>query len=143
MTGRRRPALRARCGCGPAAAPRACRLSLSARPGVVAECRAFTRAVLADDVPGGAVDDAVLLVSELVTNACRYSAEAGSLLLVRGPGVLRVEVSDSSPLPPTPHRPHHPDRPGGLGLHLVDRLARCWGWRRQGPGKVVWFELPM
>ncbi|MEU6236150.1 ATP-binding protein [Kitasatospora sp. NPDC047058] len=142
MTGGRRPPLRTGRGHGPVAASRACRLSLSARPGVVAECRAFTRAVLADEAPGGAVDDAVLLVSELVTNACRYSAEAGALLLVRGPGVLRVEVSDSSPLPPSPHRPH-PDRPGGLGLHLVGRLARRWGWRRQGPGKVVWFELPM
>ncbi|MGW3041981.1 ATP-binding protein [Kitasatospora sp. NPDC001159] len=116
-------------------------LPLRARPGVVAEARTFTADFLAEVPDPVVVADAVLLVSELVGNALRHAGEPGALLLVRCPGRVRIEVSDSSPRPPLPRRPHGPDGGGGFGLFLLDRIALRWGWRPLGPGKTVWCEL--
>jgi anti-sigma regulatory factor (Ser/Thr protein kinase) len=89
---------------------------------------------------------AVLLVSELVTNAIRYGRPP---ILLRafpnGPG-LRVEVTDGERRAPMAGRPSmdaaRGDVPeGGRGLLLVEGLADRWGWSAMGRGKVVWFEL--
>ncbi|MGW2254274.1 ATP-binding protein [Kitasatospora sp. NPDC001660] len=116
-------------------------LALAARPGAVAEARAFTSDFLADVTDPIAVADAVLLVSELVGNVRRHTRGAGVLLLIRTPGLLRIEVSDSSPHPPRPRPPHGPSESGGLGLLLLGRLALQWGWRRLATGKTVWCDL--
>ncbi|MBD0691785.1 ATP-binding protein [Streptomyces sp. CBMA123] len=123
------------------ARPWARRLPLSARPGVVAEARSCTAAFLADVADPLVVADAVLLVSELVGNAVRHTGAPGALLLVRCPGVLRIEVSDASRRPPLPRLPHGEGDTGGLGLVLLSRLALSWGWRPAGAGKTVWCEL--
>ncbi|MER7580667.1 ATP-binding protein [Kitasatospora sp. NPDC097691] len=122
-------------------AAQAVRLPLAGRPGAAAEARAVTARFLADVADRELVRDAVLLVSELVGNAQRHTAGPGALLLVRGDGVLRIEVSDPSRRPPVPRTPYTDNGSGGLGLHLVARLSRRWGWRPLGPGKTVWCEL--
>ncbi|MFG3224585.1 ATP-binding protein [Kitasatospora sp. NPDC048194] len=127
--------------CARPARARARRLPLRAAPGIVAEARSVTADFLAGVPDPLVIADAVLLVSELVGNALRHAGEPGALLLVRGPGRMRIEVSDSSPRPPLPRPPHGPDERGGLGLYLLDRLALCWGWRPWGRGKTVWCEL--
>ncbi|MFD9685021.1 ATP-binding protein [Kitasatospora sp. NPDC059146] len=116
-------------------------LRLSRHAGASAEARALTVAFLADVADPVVAVDAALLVAELVGNAVRHTGQPGWLLLVRRPDLLRIEVSDSSPRPPVPRRPRGPGEPGGHGLLLLDRLALRWGWRRWGPGKVVWCEL--
>ncbi|MFL6136475.1 MAG: GAF domain-containing protein [Frankiaceae bacterium] len=87
-------------------------------------------------------DTAVLLVSELVTNAVRHAGTALRLAVLRpSPGRVRIEVTD--------HAPHAPLRPlavetsaeGGRGLFLVQALAAGWGSEITGTGKTVWFEL--
>jgi anti-sigma regulatory factor (Ser/Thr protein kinase) len=90
---------------------------------------------------------AVLLVSELVTNAIRYGRPPIQLRAFRhGPG-LRVEVTDGERRAPvTAGRPtdgaNRSDIPeGGRGLLLVEGLADRWGWSAMTRGKVVWFEL--
>ncbi|MBB1242486.1 SpoIIE family protein phosphatase [Streptomyces durbertensis] len=84
-------------------------------------------------------DEAVLLVSELVTNSLRYAHGPIGVRMVRGSSLL-VEVSDSLPDPPRQRVPD-PDDEGGRGIQLVAQAARRWG-TRQGPvGKTVWFEL--
>ncbi|MQS16848.1 ATP-binding protein [Streptomyces kaniharaensis] len=129
------------------AEPRARWLPLSARPGAVAEARALTADFLADVADPTVVADAILLVSELAGNVLRHTSGPGALLLVRVAGVLRIEVSDTSPRPPLPRPPHGPDESGGLGLFLLSRLTLRWGWRplgpgdRLGPGKTVWCDL--
>jgi anti-sigma regulatory factor (Ser/Thr protein kinase) len=84
-------------------------------------------------------DDAVLLVSELVTNVVRHVS--GPVLRVElalsGPG-LHVAVVDASPVLPAA-APRGPQ--GGHGIGLVDALADRWGSERCGSGKRVWFEL--
>ncbi|MFE2110413.1 ATP-binding protein [Kitasatospora sp. NPDC059463] len=117
------------------------RVPLSARPGITAEARARTSDWLDDITERVVVADVLLLVSELVTNAVRHTGEPGSLLLLRDENLLRIEVTDSSPRPPRPRRPRHPEDVGGLGLFLLGRLARRWGWYRHGPGKAVWCEV--
>lgn len=98
-------------------------------------------------LPPDTADTAVLLVSELLTNACLHArAPRGRYIAARcvlGDGGLRVEVSDAggSELPVA--REAGPDDETGRGLALVAALASRWGAypRRHGIGKTVWFEL--
>ncbi|HTY71529.1 MAG TPA: ATP-binding protein [Actinomycetes bacterium] len=89
-----------------------------------------------------APDVAVLLVSELVTNAIRHGRPPILLRAYRqGPG-LRVEVSDAERHSPVTARTAAGDVPdGGRGLLLVEGLSDRWGWSSTGLGKMVWFEL--
>jgi anti-sigma regulatory factor (Ser/Thr protein kinase) len=84
---------------------------------------------------------AVLLVSELVTNAILHAS--GPLELRARPldEGLRIEVLDAAPEAPTLRTDVDLTDVGGRGLQLVDVLADRWGWSESDAGKVVWFEL--
>ncbi len=101
--------------------------------------RQLVRGLLADHT-GVTVEDAVLVVDELVSNACRHgrAPRLCRLLLIDHGGRLRVEVDDSSPDEP---RIRTRDRTGGRGLILVDRLASRWGTDHYEDHKTVWAEL--
>lgn len=112
-------------------------------PGSVREARAFTRRVLdAAAVPRDALEQATLMVSELVTNAVVHAASGVSLRVHPGP-VTRIEVEDEGgPLAGPIVVPARDDLgPGGLGLAIVDALATRWGTDQAPLGKIVWFEL--
>jgi anti-sigma regulatory factor (Ser/Thr protein kinase) len=90
------------------------------------------------------LDDARLLVSELVTNSVRHAGltprdEIGLSVEDTGAGI-RVAVSDPGPgFRPEGARPA-PTEESGWGLMLVDRIADRWGVH--GPGDtLVWFEI--
>ncbi|MEV6973154.1 ATP-binding protein [Kitasatospora sp. NPDC093806] len=90
-----------------------------------------------------AAEDVLLMVSELVTNACRHAPGGVRELRLNWDGVrLRAEVADACPIPPGLLRSAAPGWPGGHGLRVVDRLARAWGWAPEGRGKRVWLEVP-
>ncbi|MFC7797036.1 ATP-binding protein [Streptomyces cinereoruber] len=121
---------------------------------VVSRCRDFTAEALADWgwIPAGSeageerVEDVLLLVSEVVTNACLHAGGPEEFVLRHERGHLRVEVSDLSPEPPRPRAPRSPALPGGHGLMVLDRLAGAWGYETRGPGaagKVVWLEISL
>jgi hypothetical protein len=55
-------------------------------------------------------------------------------------GVLRIEVTDGSPVVPAPRRPSGLTGTG-RGLLLVDRLADRWGVDKARKGKTIWFEM--
>ena len=57
--------------------------------------------------------------------------------------VLRVSVKDCDDHALPKMLPPDPGRFGGLGLHIVNDVARCWGCDVNGHGKTVWFELPI
>ena len=87
------------------------------------------------------VEVALLLASELVTNAIRHGKGVVQLVVKKFSGRLCVEVSDTGPGRPTARNPdsHHA---GGRGLLLVERLANEWGVAPSpGGGKTVWFTL--
>ncbi|MFI9649685.1 ATP-binding protein [Streptomyces sp. NPDC052040] len=95
------------------------------------------------------IDDAVLILSELLSNACRHGRPLGDSL--RGDGDVRaawrvdvsgrltVEVTDGGgptrPVPATPSVTAH----GGRGLNIITALAKDWGVRDGVSGEVtVW-----
>ena len=97
-------------------------------------CRSGAHANLADD--------AELLTSELVTNACRHSAGQVTVLALRNAARVVVTVTDDD----TAHRPQlilaDSGQDHGRGLMLVDALAGAWGTTAHAGGKSVWFRLP-
>jgi anti-sigma regulatory factor (Ser/Thr protein kinase) len=95
-------------------------------------------------IPEGVLENARLLVSELITNSVRHAGltEGATIGLRTDLSVnrLRVEVTDAGPgFDPEPALPSM-YRTSGWGLYLVDQIADRWGVAR-GPGNRVWFEL--
>ena len=106
----------------------------------------IARRLVADaltDKPTGLLHDALVLTSELVTNAVRHGHGDVELSLYVHAGTVRVEVSDAGrgqPRPPHSGRALHDD---GRGLLILAALATEWGVRprKDRPGKTVWFQL--
>ncbi|MFF1713735.1 SpoIIE family protein phosphatase [Streptomyces sp. NPDC058268] len=137
--------------------------SLPGNPLAPAAARRFVRAALADwvelAVPAAAgvtdrlADDAVLLVSELVTNAVVHAGTTVELLcrldeagLGESTDTLVIEVSDHHPAravrsEPTPQPPGTPEY--GRGLQLVATLSDSWGITYRTGTKAVWARLPV
>ena len=89
-------------------------------------------------------ETAVLIVSELVTNAVRHARETDVVevdLHVTRP-CLRIEIQDSDRHWPQPRIPGGFEE-SGFGFVLVDALADKWGVRETTAGKAVWAELDM
>lgn len=104
---------------------------------------AEVRQLLRDLVRGRddmAVQDALLVTDELVSNARRHglSPRQCRLGLIDNGRRLLVEVDDASYAPP---RKRTPDINGGRGLILIDRLAASWGVQYHSGYKTVWAEL--
>jgi anti-sigma regulatory factor (Ser/Thr protein kinase) len=122
-------------------AQRSRRFSLAAAPAAAAEARSQVRAAIcAWDVP---VDPevAVLLTSELVTNAITHEAGETVLLTIAClSGQLRVAVHDTSCSVPVPVHAAA-DAEAGRGLMLVASLSTDWGFHRGPAGKAVYFTL--
>ncbi|MDX3533108.1 ATP-binding protein [Streptomyces sp. MB09-01] len=88
------------------------------------------------------VEDVLLMVSEVVANACLHAGGPSELVLRHGADGLLIEVTDDSPHRPVLNPPLDPALPGGHGLMVLDRLSRSWGWRPAASGKTVWLEVP-
>ncbi|GAA1359001.1 ATP-binding protein [Streptomyces beijiangensis] len=100
-------------------------------------------------VSDSVVDDAVLILSELLSNACRHGRPLGEAEIGDGDvraawrvdkaGRLTVEVTDGGgPTRPVPATPSVTAR-GGRGLNIISALAQDWGVRDSAAGEVtVW-----
>ncbi|MFJ8947411.1 ATP-binding protein [Streptomyces sp. NPDC102395] len=127
------------------------RLSFDGASGVVPMARDFARQALyawgwlpaATADQRAAAEDVLLVVSELVTNACLHAEGPEGLLISCDNKVIRVEVSDRGTGQPAPRTPHRAGRPGGHGMFIVQRLCLDWGVVRAPgvAGKTVWAEL--
>jgi hypothetical protein len=127
------------------------RLSFEGASGVVPLARDFTRQALyawgwlpaATADQRAAAEDVLLVVSELVTNACLHAEGPDELWIACDNKVIRVEVSDKGTGQPAPRTPHRAGRPGGHGMFIVQRLCLDWGVVRTPgvAGKRVWAEL--
>ncbi|MFL6102677.1 MAG: ATP-binding protein [Actinomycetes bacterium] len=119
-------------------------LVLAPIPTAAAAARAFVREVcrywqlaLPDNT---LMDRAVLLASELVTNAVIHARTELRLRVELRGDLLHLAVRDGNPrmLVIIPG----PEAEGGRGLWLVDQLARAWGVNRHPDGgKVIWCTL--
>jgi anti-sigma regulatory factor (Ser/Thr protein kinase) len=90
----------------------------------------------------GAADDAELLTSELMTNACRVSEGFITLVASLNDDGVLITVIDDNPNDIDPPVPPDADADTGRGLFLIDQLAGSWGISRQRDRKAVWFRLP-
>ncbi|QRX97264.1 MULTISPECIES: SpoIIE family protein phosphatase [Streptomyces] len=114
----------------------------------VATARAFVRDTLQGWGYADVVDDAVVLTSELVTNAVVHAGTAADVLCLRTDGGIRISVADryperEIPLQNTGQTVVHPDREGGRGLLLCGALAARWGVEYTAAQKHVWFHLDL
>ncbi|MGW2784859.1 ATP-binding protein [Streptomyces populi] len=126
-------------------------LNLEGESGVVPLARDFARQALyawgwlpaASADRRAAAEDVLLVVSELVTNACLHAEGPDELRISCDNKVLRIEVSDRGSGQPAPRTPHRAGRPGGHGMFIVQRLCLDWGVVRTPglAGKTVWAEL--
>ncbi|MFG2916867.1 ATP-binding protein [Kitasatospora sp. NPDC048298] len=135
---------------GPPGREQTRRLVLGGSVGAVQRSREFSRRALVswhwlpavDEDRRAAAEDVLLMVSELVTNACLHAPGGPRELRLHWDGArLRVEVADASPVPPRLRPYATMSRPGGHGLRVVDRLAAAWGSRPEDGGKQVWLEV--
>ena len=124
----------------------ALRLDLQGAPGSVAEARRFVRQALQSWQLDEVVDTALLLTSELATNAVLHARSTFAVLVARQGEQIRVDVLDSSPVPPL-RRHNSLTAATGRGVGLVASLAADWGLtpadRLDGFAKGVWFTLPI
>ncbi|WP_030778498.1 SpoIIE family protein phosphatase [Streptomyces sp. NRRL S-920] len=114
----------------------------------VATARSFVRDTLQGWGFTDIADDAVVLTSELVTNAVVHAGTAADVLCLRSADAVRIEVSDhyperEIPLQQSSANMGSPDREGGRGLQLCAALATRWGVEYTPTHKQVWFQLDL
>ncbi len=122
-------------------------------PKAAAAARRFVRDTLQAWVVAGAadghglVDDAVLLTSELVTNAVVHAGTPVQVTCRLAEGAVEIVVSDGHPGRLVPEAPDHEavpsERTGGRGLMLPAALASAWGVAYGRASKAVWFRLAL
>jgi len=132
--------------------PRVCHVRLAACLAAVAAARAEVEAAIRAWCVPVDPDIAVLLTSELVTNAVTHAAadaeapgvveESVILVIACDAAGLRVDVHDESgDLPVLADCPVAADAETGRGLLLVTSLSAEWGFYRTAGGKAVYFTL--
>jgi anti-sigma regulatory factor (Ser/Thr protein kinase) len=88
--------------------------------------------------PEHIASDALVVVSELVTNAVVHAHSDPLVVAAFDEDRLRIEVHDQDPNPPV--MAPTAGEPGGFGLRIVERLCDAWGWAATEHGKRVWTE---
>jgi PAS domain S-box-containing protein len=114
----------------------------------VATARAFVRDTLQGWGYSDVVDDAVVLTSELVTNAVVHAGTSADVLCLRSEDGVRVEVADRYPEREVPIQGAgraiaNLDSENGRGLLLCAALASRWGVEYTPTHKTVWFQLDL
>lgn len=114
--------------------------TLPGSPPSVGEARRLVAAALRGSPCAERLDEILLLLSEVVTNAVLHAGTRIVLRLECDSHGVHVEVLDgSSVLPAQPD--YEPDASTGRGLGLVAMLADAHGVERRGRGKAVWFRI--
>jgi anti-sigma regulatory factor (Ser/Thr protein kinase) len=104
----------------------------------IARCRILRG--LRDTLSDRALDDVMIVASELVNNAVIHGAGDIALRIAAKGEVLRVAVQSDATPSVARIRMREPGTIGGWGLRIVDRLSVKWGTSEPG---VVWADLPV
>jgi hypothetical protein len=117
------------------------RITLTAGPTAAAEARRQVRAAIVDWEAPVDSDTAVLLTSELVTNAMQLKAGRTFMLSLSAVcDQLRVTVHDTSCRVPVVLDASG-DVEAGLRLKLVAKLSTTWGYHRTAAGQALHFTI--
>ena len=116
------------------------RRALPSNEHAAAIARRFVATALPEVDANHLADTAVLLASELVTNALLHGKPSISIEVIGVSNGVRIVVTDAHPDLPVLRPPSTEDE-HGRGLLLVEKLASRWGVDAHPPGKSVWFEL--
>jgi phosphoserine phosphatase RsbU/P len=110
-------------------------------PSVGAQIRRYLRVLLVSwDVATETIEDALLVVEELVANVVDHARTRFQLTVRLVGPVLRIAVRDCSERSAR-IQPFDAHARRGRGLQLVASLARRWGCDHHDRGKTVWAEL--
>ncbi len=115
-------------------------IRLSPHPTSARAAREFVAQTLLQWGRRDQTEAAVLLTSELVTNAIIHARTGVAVTMRLADDALRVVVLDESTEQPR-RRSGTDQLAGGRGLKLVEAMAASWGVSPEGGGKAVWFEL--
>lgn len=113
------------------------RLDLPADPASVGEARRFVLQLVEGRIDDDLVDAAVVITSELATNAMLHAESPFEVVVLREGDAVRIEVHDGSDRLPRRKR-YSISSATGRGLQLVETLATLAGAQRTNVGKVVW-----
>ncbi|HEY6698361.1 MAG TPA: ATP-binding protein [Acidimicrobiales bacterium] len=111
----------------------------------IPQARAFVREALFRWGETSVVDNALLVTSELFTNAVLHGSGRIDLFVTLDPEALRIAVVDDGRRTPDrwPEQAATPNL-GGRGLRIVDALASTWGNNSDPTGRTrVWVEMPL
>jgi anti-sigma regulatory factor (Ser/Thr protein kinase) len=119
---------------------------LTGTPDAARQARALIGDLLGDDHP--TVDDAALIVSEMVSNAIAHSqsGQPGGTLSIAvemapQPGDVRIQVRDFGDLEAPVLTTASPDSEHGRGLAIITALAAEWGSETSHAGHATWCRL--
>ncbi|MFE2171115.1 SpoIIE family protein phosphatase [Streptomyces sp. NPDC059447] len=111
-------------------------------PDAVMHARRFTARTLRSWGVAEELDAALLVVSELVTNAIAHTQGAVGMDLTLSADRLRIAVNDASPRSPVKPISVSWEETGGRGLLIVEAMTMAWGSVPLSGGKQVWAEIP-
>lgn len=117
-------------------------MTLVGEPRDVLLARAFARRTLADQGAETAADDAVAVISELVTNSVMHGRGPIKATIVVDRDVVEISVADTAPAIPAPRDPDVEDE-SGRGLQIVTRLSDTWWTEVSDGGKTTTARLPL
>ncbi|MET7391744.1 ATP-binding protein [Streptomyces sp. NPDC005529] len=112
-----------------------------ARDAIQRELRSLGVDEASDDAIRECADAVLLIVSELVTNACRHSPGPADLRTSFHDHVMTVEVDDYGKDLPVIVEDTERGADGGFGMSLVDALSDDWGCERRDGGKTVYAHV--
>ena len=115
-------------------------MRLPPQPPSVAEARSCVRALLQECDREDLVETALLLTSEVVTNALLHAGTDIDVAARVDATGLRVEIGDGSPHLPSPRR-YAATSGTGRGLLMLESMVDDWGVNRHRAGKTVWFSI--
>jgi hypothetical protein len=117
-------------------------IGLAGEPTSAREARAFVRSSIGDEVSGSALQDVLLVASEMVSNVIRHAQTPLTLSLELHSSYVRLAVTDGEP-PFDAVAETAVDAESGRGMGIIGSISRGWGVGDTPIGKSIWAEIPL